>query len=71
MMDFREACQYVGLDPTKRQERKFRRKMGLAYRAARGDFTVPILEISQGARKRLAIRAVQTLDATPRNPEGR
>jgi hypothetical protein len=31
-MTFHEACSYVGLEPTKRQRRKFENRRGLAYR---------------------------------------
>ena len=33
-VDFKKACEYVGLEPTKRQRRKWENGAGLAYRGA-------------------------------------
>jgi hypothetical protein len=54
MMRFTEACSFVGIYPTKRQEKKWQSRRGIAYRAASGHCTIPEDEVDNESRFALA-----------------
>lgn len=56
MMNFEAACRYVGIPPTSRQRRKFRRGFGMAYRAVQGEIDIPDDVKEQDDRRMMAIR---------------
>ena len=54
-MSFEEACSYVGLEPTKRQRRKFANGRGLAYRVGIQQLVkIPADVCMSGERRRIA-----------------